>query len=145
MWHVDGCNPTKRFGQIGCRKEANASLSSGFTMLLAHQIYEDGLSFQLGTDACVIIWFVYAFMRPYPHHALMNARMQNGEIYNTQQYTRAHDTSIYILTCWLGCFLLHSPTLTEGIAEKFLQTREGSTTCRACPSGEGHPIAPKFG
>lgn len=54
------------------------------------------------------IWFVYAFMRPYPHHALMNARMQNGETYNTQQYTRAHDTSmsIYIYIYMLSWILV---------------------------------------
>lgn len=68
-----------------------------------------------------------------------------GNIQYTTIHTCTRHLYIYILTCWLGCFLLHSPTLTEGIAEKFLQTREGSTTCRACPSGEGHPIAPKFG
>ena len=79
-------------------------------------------------------------MHPYPH-ALMHVHMQMGK-YTIHINTHVHTTYIYIHV-GLGDLLLHSPTLTQGIAAKFLQTREGSTTCRACPSGKGHPISPK--
>ena len=68
-----------------------------------------------------------------------------GNIQYTTIHTCTRHLYIYILTCWLGCFLLHSPTLTEGIAEKFLQTREGSTTCRACPQARATQSLPNSG
>ena len=98
MWHVDGFNQTKIFGQIGCRKEANVSLSSGFMMLLAHQIYEDWLSFQLGTDACVFSSFMPSCIRTPMHSCMYICKWANI------QYTSIHMCTLHIyMLAWVTC------------------------------------------
>lgn len=89
---------------------------------------------------CMRIWFVYAFMRPYPRHALMNARMQNGEIYNTQQYTRAHDTSIYIYTYMLAwMFLAALANIDRGDRRKVLADSWGQYDLQGLSLRRGPP------